>query len=79
MSEDIPEQLRTSLPAVEKQSYPLNLRERWEPAGDWWEERVRHKIDPYQKYKEPIATEAASAGTTSRARTISRSLPIPTL
>ena len=50
MFEDIPDQLRTSLPAVEKHTYPVNLLERWEQAGIWWEERVQHKIDPYQKY-----------------------------
>ena len=50
MFEDIPDQLRTSLPAVEKNTYPVNLLERWEQAGVWWQERVQHKIDPYQKY-----------------------------
>ena len=48
--DDIPDQLRTSLPAVEKQTYPVNLLERWEQPGIWWQERVQHKIDPYQKY-----------------------------
>jgi glycine C-acetyltransferase len=48
--ENIPDQLRTSLPAVEKQTYPVNLLERWEQPGIWWQERVEHKIDPYQKY-----------------------------
>jgi 7-keto-8-aminopelargonate synthetase-like enzyme len=50
MFDDIPDQLRTSLPAVEKQTYPVNLLERWEQPGIWWQERVEHKIDPYQKY-----------------------------
>ena len=50
MFENIPDQLRTSLPAVEKQTYPVNLLERWEQPGIWWQERVEHKIDPYQKY-----------------------------
>lgn len=50
MFDDIPDQLRTSLPAVEKQTYPVNLLERWEQPGAWWQERVEHKIDPYQKY-----------------------------
>jgi 7-keto-8-aminopelargonate synthetase-like enzyme len=50
MFDDIPDQLRTSLPAVEKQTFPVNLLERWEQPGIWWEERVDHKIDPYQKY-----------------------------
>lgn len=50
MFDDIPDQLRTSLPAVEKQTYPVNLLERWEQPGIWWRERVEHKIDPYQKY-----------------------------
>jgi glycine C-acetyltransferase len=48
--EDIPDQLRTSLPAVEKHTYPVDLLERWEQPGLWWQERVEHKIDPYQKY-----------------------------
>ncbi|MCB1447510.1 MAG: aminotransferase class I/II-fold pyridoxal phosphate-dependent enzyme [Rhizobiaceae bacterium] len=48
--DDIPDQLRTSLPAVERQTYPVNLLERWEQPGIWWQERVEHKIDPYQKY-----------------------------
>lgn len=50
MFDDIPDQLRTSLPAVEKQTFPVNLLERWEQPGLWWQERVEHKIDPYQKY-----------------------------
>lgn len=50
MFDDIPDQLRTSLPAVEKQTFPVNLLERWEQSGLWWQERVEHKIDPYQKY-----------------------------
>jgi len=50
MFDNIPDQLRTSLPAVEKQTYPVNLLERWEQPGIWWQERVEHKIDPYQKY-----------------------------
>lgn len=50
MFDDIPDQLRTSLPAVEKQTYPVDLLERWEQPGIWWQERVEHKIDPYQKY-----------------------------
>lgn len=50
MFDDIPDQLRTSLPAIEKQTYPVNLLERWEQPGIWWQERVEHKIDPYQKY-----------------------------
>lgn len=50
MFDDIPDQLRTSLPAVEKQTYPVNLLERWEQPGIWWQERVEHRIDPYQKY-----------------------------
>ncbi|MGV3548883.1 aminotransferase class I/II-fold pyridoxal phosphate-dependent enzyme [Rhizobium sp.] len=28
----------------------MNLLERWEQPGVWWQERVEHKIDPYQKY-----------------------------
>jgi glycine C-acetyltransferase len=50
MFENIPDQLRTSLPAIEKNNHPVNLLDRWEEAGDWWQSRVQHKIDPYQKY-----------------------------
>lgn len=50
MFDNIPDQLRTSLPAVEKQTFPVNLLERWEQPAIWWQERVEHKIDPYQKY-----------------------------
>lgn len=50
MFENIPNSLRTSLPAVEKHNFPVNLLERWEEPGAWWESRVLHKLDPYQKY-----------------------------
>jgi glycine C-acetyltransferase len=50
MFDNIPGQLRTSLPAVEKQNYPTNLLSRWDESGDWWEKRVQYGIDPYQKY-----------------------------
>lgn len=50
MFENIPAQLRTSLPAVEKHNHPVNLLERWDDSGDWWEDRVKHELDPYQKY-----------------------------
>src|SRR5690606_19529664 len=38
------------LPAVEKHNFPVNLLERWEEPGAWWESRVQHRLDPYQKY-----------------------------
>jgi glycine C-acetyltransferase len=50
MFENIPDQLRTSLPAVEKHNHPVNLLERWDEAGDWWQDRIQYKMDPYQKY-----------------------------
>jgi len=50
MFDNIPGQLRTSLPAVERQNYPTNLLARWDEPGDWWEKRVQYGIDPYQKY-----------------------------
>jgi glycine C-acetyltransferase len=50
MFENIPGQLRTSLPAVEKHNYPTDLLARWDESGDWWQKRVQHGIDPYQKY-----------------------------
>ncbi len=50
MFENIPGQLRTSLPAVETHNYPTNLLERWDESGEWWQKRVQHGIDPYQKY-----------------------------
>ncbi|MBL0375306.1 aminotransferase class I/II-fold pyridoxal phosphate-dependent enzyme [Rhizobium sp. KVB221] len=50
MFENIPGELRTSLPAVEKHNHPVNLLSRWDESGDWWEQRVQFKIDPYQKY-----------------------------
>lgn len=50
MFENIPGQLRTSLPAVEKYNQPTNLLDRWSESGAWWESRVQHKLDPYQKY-----------------------------
>jgi glycine C-acetyltransferase len=50
MFENIPGQLRTSLPAVEKHHYPTDLLARWDESGDWWQKRVQHGIDPYQKY-----------------------------
>eukprot|EP01035_Chromulina_nebulosa_P001637 gene1637-2204_t len=50
MFENIPNPLRTSLPAIDKQTYPTNLLTRWDESGDWWKKRVEHGIDPYQKY-----------------------------
>jgi glycine C-acetyltransferase len=50
MFENIPDQLRTSLPAVEKHDYPTNLLSRWDESGAWWEQRVQFGLDPYQKY-----------------------------
>jgi glycine C-acetyltransferase len=50
MFENIPGELRTSLPAVEKHNLPVNLLDRWNESGEWWQERVEHKLDPYQKY-----------------------------
>jgi len=50
MFENIPGQLRTSLPAVEKHNYPTDLLARWDESGEWWEKRVQHGLDPYQKY-----------------------------
>jgi glycine C-acetyltransferase len=50
MFENIPGELRTSLPAVEKHDYPVNLLARWDEPGHWWQERVEHGLDPYQKY-----------------------------
>jgi 7-keto-8-aminopelargonate synthetase-like enzyme len=50
MFENIPGQLRTSLPAVEKYNHPVNLMDRWNESGEWWQQRVEHGLDPYQKY-----------------------------
>ena len=50
MFRNIPGELRTSLPAVEKHNYPTNLLARWDEAGDWWQERIDYGLDPYQKY-----------------------------
>lgn len=50
MFENIPGQLRTSLPAVEQHNHPVDLLARWDEPGKWWQDRVQHKLDPYQKY-----------------------------
>jgi len=50
MFENIPDQLRTSLPAIERHDFPTNLLERWDDSGAWWEKRVQFGLDPYQKY-----------------------------
>lgn len=50
MFENIPDPLRTSLPAAEKHNHKTNLLDRWTESGAWWEERIQHKLDPYQKY-----------------------------
>lgn len=50
MFENIPGQLRTSLPAVEKHHYPTDLLARWDESGEWWQKRVQYGMDPYQKY-----------------------------